>query len=189
MQRAVDVGACLMVWIREFIRSISALIDLFSRVLNGLASILIVSVALLVNYEAFSRYLLQEPTNWIPSGSSLALVYITFLAVGWVQKHDGHVRIDTFLTILPQRAQLYLELISTLIAAVVCVIWTVEGIKAVWENFQNNILIVDSFGAIPRAYVIGVIPLGASLMVFYLLRKAWASACSIGLSPPRPDRG
>lgn len=178
-----------MVWMRGIIRLISALIDLLSRALNGLASILIISVALLVNYEAFSRYLLQEPTNWVIPGSSLALVYITFLAVGWVQKHDGHVRIDTFLSTLPQRAQLYLELISALIAAVVCVIWTVEGIEAVWENFQNNILIVDSFGAIPRAYVIGVIPLGASLMVFYLLRKAWASACSIGLSPPRPDRG
>ncbi len=69
-------------------------IDGISSVSALTAGLMMLSVALFMSFEAFSRHFLDQPTSWVLSLSTLIFIWFTFLSVSYGIKSDKHVSCD-----------------------------------------------------------------------------------------------
>jgi len=76
-----------------------------------LAAILV----LVMTFEVFMRYVFNEPTIWSYETSMMLGGVIFALAWSYVHKNRAHIRVDVIYASLPQRTQLIIEVIGTLI--------------------------------------------------------------------------
>ena len=86
-------------------RPMGLLIDRVSFAFALLAGLMMLSVALFMSYEAFSRHFLDQPTSWVLAISILVFIWFTFLSVPYGIKLDKHVACDVFVTRLPARSR------------------------------------------------------------------------------------
>ncbi len=149
----------------------------FDRILDIsviLAGILLVFVTLSVCTEVFLRYFLGRPTVWVVEISGYALLYITFLAVAWVQRRGGHVRMDLVFNHLNRTVQSVINVLTSLICAAACFILTWYGAKATLYLFQRGYPTPTPL-RIPKFIIIVIIFVGSLLLFIQFLRTTYAA--------------
>lgn len=138
-----------------------------------IAAVLIVLIALAIIFEVVMRYFFNKPTIWTVEVSRFALVYITFLGAAWVLKEDGHVKIDMLLNRISPRSQALLNAITSIIAALVCIIITWYGIKVTIESIQIGYRMETELRT-PQFLILYIVPLGMFFFFVRFLRKAYS---------------
>ena len=83
--------------------------------------LLLVLMAMIL-VEVLTRYVLQSPLSISEEFGGYMMVAITFLGLGYTWKEGSHVRVELFTSMLPQKAQNWLRLISTIIATLFALI-------------------------------------------------------------------
>lgn len=76
-----------------------------SRILGMLATAVLL---LAVNYEVFSRSVMNQPTSWVTEYSAYLVVAITFLAAAFAQSRGAHVRVNVLTDLLNGSASIKL---------------------------------------------------------------------------------
>jgi len=114
MQKAIQTIASGMTW--------------FSQILAELG---LLGLLLVVFYEVVARYLLNRPTVFSVEISEYLLVLVTFLSAGWVLREDRHVRMLALVSILPERLRLFLDISTSLLVMIFCVVLMWKGGKTV----------------------------------------------------------
>src|SRR5690606_25480031 len=66
-------------------------------VLGMLATALLL---LVINYEEFSRFVMNQPTSWVTEYSGYLVVAITFLAAAFAQLRGSHVRVTVLIDMM-----------------------------------------------------------------------------------------
>jgi TRAP-type C4-dicarboxylate transport system permease small subunit len=127
---------------------------------------------LVVCADVFLRYFFNRPMFWVLESTQFALVFITFLGAAWVLKNDGHVRMDIVISRFSQRTQDRINIVTSILCAVACLVVTWYGVKVWWDYFQINYLYAGSL-VIPAYYLEAVIPIGGFLLFIQFLRKAY----------------
>jgi TRAP-type C4-dicarboxylate transport system permease small subunit len=127
---------------------------------------------LVVCADVFLRYFFNRPMFWVLESTQFALVFITFLGAAWVLKNDGHVRMDIVINRFSQRTQDRINIVTSILCAVACLVVTWYGVKVWWDYFQINYLYAGSL-VIPAYYLEAVIPIGGFLLFIQFLRKAY----------------
>ena len=84
-----------------------------------LAGVLLMFVMLATSIDVAIRYFLNRPIVWLMEVSEAILVYVTFLGCAWVLKREGHVRIDLLLKQLKPKTQALLNMVTSVLAAIV----------------------------------------------------------------------
>jgi TRAP-type C4-dicarboxylate transport system permease small subunit len=125
-----------------------------------------------VCYEVFSRSMLDSPTKWSLEIIEKSLVFITFLGAAWLLKEDGHVRIDLFVMWLPPRAQMILNIATSVLSAIACLVVFWYGSQVVWEQFQMGYR-DPTVLELPQGPIYLVIPFGFFLLFVQYLRRAY----------------
>ena len=67
-------------------------IDSVSERFSQIATVLFFVIGLMISYEVVSRYVFLAPTSWAEEGARLLQLWATYLAMGFVLRHDGPIR-------------------------------------------------------------------------------------------------
>lgn len=152
---------------------LNAIFDRTVNVLGFLAAALIAAVMLAVTLEIGLRYFVQHSMIWIIEATQYGLVFITFLGAAWVLKRDKHISIDILLNQLSQRARDVVNIITSILGAIVCLIITAYGVMVSWDYMQMGYLYYGSL-PIPAYLLAAVIPLGGFLLFIQFLKRTYS---------------
>lgn len=148
---------------------------IFNRVISAgiiLAGVLLVFVMLSVNAEVVMRYFMKTPLVWVVEVSETLLLFITFLGAAWVLKKEGHVKMDIVLNRLKPRAQVVVNVTTSILSIIAVLLFVWYGTQVTWDHYQRG-LYQPTLLQIPNAAVLFIIPLGSLLLLIQLLRRTY----------------
>ena len=119
------------------------------------------------------RYFLDRPITWAFEATEYSLLYITFLGTAWLLKREGHVKLDLVLNWLEPRAQTYLNVITSILLAIVCLFLVWYGAHATWDNFQRGVLSVKYY-SLPKFAFLAVIPVGGFFLFVQSVKRTYS---------------
>lgn len=144
--------------------------DHFLDCLFFAAGVLLVIATFSVCWGIFSRYFLSRPIGWLIEINEYILLYIAFLVSAWVLRHEGHVKMDIVLNLLGPKKQLVVNMITSIVNAVVCLIFSWFGAKVTWDLFQKKTL-TPTVLELPKYCFTIVIFVGSFLLVIQFIRR------------------
>jgi TRAP-type C4-dicarboxylate transport system permease small subunit len=80
------------------------LLGLIGRLEQVLVVLLIVNIVVNILAQVISRYFFGKPLVWVEEVATYSFIWTTFLGAALALKYDRHVKIDTFIGHLPERA-------------------------------------------------------------------------------------
>jgi len=149
---------------------------IFDRALGMLifvAGLLIAFLMLSISIEVILRFITGHSVFWwAVETSEYILLYFTFLAAAWLLKREGHVKIDLILNRLKPRVQGVINVINSILIALISLILIWYGGEAVWEHFELNLY--APFGLeVPKYIILLIIPIGALFLFIQSLRRIY----------------
>jgi len=136
------------------------------------AGVLVIGIMLSVSADVTLRTFLNRPITWVLEGTEYSLLYITFLGAAWLLKREGHVRVDIVLNQLEPRPRAILNVVTSIILAIVCFLLVWYGTQSTLNNLQRGILSVRYY-SLPKFAFLAVIPLGRLLLLVDSLKKTF----------------
>ncbi len=149
--------------------------SIFDRALGvpaALSGALIISIMLLVALGVIMRHFFHRPIVWVNEITEICLVFILYLSTAWVLKKEGHVVMDLLVNKLGAKSRDLTNVITSILAAIICLIITAYGIRVGWDYFQIDFTYAGSF-LIPAFLLEAVVPLGTFLLFIQFLRRAY----------------
>jgi len=149
---------------------------IFDRILDIgmiISSVSVFFLAVAVCYDVVARYFFNAPTSWVTEICSILLLFLPFIAGGWIMRRDGHVKMDLVLDMMGPRTKAASGLLALTITILTCAILMVYGIKITADLLEMNYR-TDTTLRLPKWPLLTVIPLGFFLMVVQAMRKMWA---------------
>jgi C4-dicarboxylate transporter, DctQ subunit len=156
------------------------LLDFFAILAGVIASFITVAVCLGI----VSRYFLNRPLSWVVEISEYGLLYMTFLSVAWVLKHEQHVSVDLVYSRLNDRQKAVASLFTSVVAAIVFILITYYGFKVTKSQFDTKYFTPTILEA-PKFAITLIIPIGTLLLLIQIIRKIyrlvthWGDASSV----------
>ena len=122
-------------------------------------------IAAVVFLQVVFRYVLQQPLFWSEELPRYLLIWMSFLAAALAQKNEAHINIALAVTPLPRPVQRWIRLLTNL------VILGFLGILVYSGSLVTRITAFHRSTAlqIPMAAVYIALPVGAVLMMLYLV--------------------
>lgn len=143
-------------------------ISKFFAVLSG---VLILLMAFTASYGVIRRYLFKSPEPYSYELSTIFLLWTFVLAIAYLEKLDGHLRVDFFVMLLPKKFRLFiLNVLGSLFGLVFCSVLTWEGFNVAMYSLEIGEKSM-SVWAIPLFPVKIVIPAGYGLLCILLVFK------------------
>jgi TRAP-type mannitol/chloroaromatic compound transport system permease small subunit len=93
------------------IDKISGGIDWLIQKQGNIASLLIMPLLFVVVYEVFMRYGFNRPTIWGFEVTMFIYGMHYMFGLSYMDYHEGHVKVDVFVTRLPLKAQLIIKIL------------------------------------------------------------------------------
>ncbi|HEX7551113.1 MAG TPA: TRAP transporter small permease [Candidatus Methylomirabilis sp.] len=134
-------------------------------------------IAAVVFLQVVFRYVLQQPLYWSEELPRYLLIWMSFLAAALAQKNEAHINITLAVTPFPTAVQRGIRLLANL------VILGFLGVLVYSGSLVTRITAAHRSTAlqIPMAVVYAALPVGAALMMLYLVLQI-----ARDLIPPRP---
>jgi len=139
----------------------------------GAACILFMMLA--ICYSVILRYFWNEPVPWIVEVSSYLMLYITFLGTAWLQRQDGHVEVDLFLSKLKPRVRALFRAITSLGGVAVGCILTWKGAMVTIDFYQRGVTMMGILST-PQCLLLAIIPIGGFFLLIEFLLRIWRSS-------------
>jgi TRAP-type C4-dicarboxylate transport system permease small subunit len=154
----------------KIVRGITSGINRLTWISEILSEIALLGLLILVFHEVVVRYALNSPTLFSVEISEYLLVFVAFISAGWVLKEDRHVRMLAVIDLLPEKARLVADILSSVGVMIFC------GVLA-WKGGQTTIMAFtgdyhsSSLLNFPLWIPYSLIPLGAFILGFqYIIR-------------------
>ena len=146
-------------------------LDRVSNFFAVLSGILVLLMAFTASYGVIRRYLFRSPEPYSYELSTMFLLWTFVLALAYLEKLDGHLRVDFFVVLLPKKLRLFLlNVVGPLLGLVFCSVLTWEG----WTVAMYSLEIGErsmSVWAVPLFPVKILIPAGYGLLCLVLVLK------------------
>lgn len=156
----------------QLLRKAVAIFDRTLTSLYVLATILFILISLAILVEVGMRTFGGPPIIGLIEVTGYVLVYVTFLAAAWLLREEGHVNIDVILSRLKPRTQARLNIITSIIGAIICLVVTWYGAKVTWYVYQTNYRSIAEL-EIPLLPIVVIVPVGSFLLTIQFLRRAY----------------
>ncbi|TNG97255.1 TRAP transporter small permease [Pasteurellaceae bacterium USgator11] len=133
-----------------------------------LASVFLAIIVILSAYGVVTRYVLNSPSAWVEEVCIVFFIWFTFLASSALAKNNELIRIDYLLTKIPARLANIIDGIFQPLVMIFCLIFMAYlGFKLLpMAQFRFTPSLQLSY-----AYIYAAIPISASFMLFYEVRK------------------
>ena len=149
---------------------------IFDYTLNALAFIaglLLAFLMLSIAVEVILRFITGHSVLWwAVETSEYILLYFTFLAAAWLLKRGGHIKMDIIFVRLKPRVQGVMNVINSILIALVSLILIWYGGETVLEHFKLGLY--APFGLeIPKYILLLIIPIGFLFLFIQSLRMLY----------------
>jgi TRAP-type C4-dicarboxylate transport system permease small subunit len=154
---------------------LAKIVRVFDRIIDGCGiagGVLIFLVVITVNWEVITRYFLGNPTSWVIETAEYALLYFAFLVAAFVLKREEHVRLDLILGRLSPKSQNMLNIITSIICSITCLLLTWYGASTVLRLFQSGDTTATTL-MVPKFIIVAVIPWGGLLLFIQSMRRTF----------------
>ena len=145
--------------------------DILLTGLGHFTCILAFLLMFVVSYEVVLRYFFNNPTDWAYSVSTFLVLSITLMAAAWVLREGAHVAIDLVTSTLSPASKALTGFITSCVGAIVCAIFTWQGIAATIESYRQQYTIISGI-YVPEYTVLWIIPFGMLLLTIQFARIA-----------------
>lgn len=156
----------------KIVEKINAIFDGTINILALLAAIALVTILLLVGADVAMRYFFNNPMEHVKEITEHLLLLITFLGAAWALKIEAHVKVDLVLNRLIPEVQALINVITSIIGAIVCLALTWYGVQVTLDYFQRGIFYATTL-RLPLAPMIAIISLGFLLLSIQFLRRSY----------------
>ena len=156
----------------KLITKATPIFDRTIGLLSLFAGILILFIMVSVTAEVATRYFLGSMMGWVIEVSEYSLLFITFLATAWVLKKERHVKMELVLRRLNPRTQSLLNIITSIIGAIICLIVAWYGVKVTWGSYQIGYIMAKPL-RVPQFLILFIIPVGSFLLFIQFLRRTY----------------
>ena len=154
---------------------ITKAINVFDRTNNllaYLAVVLLIFLMLSISYEVVQRYFLGRATIWLFEVWEYCLLFIAFLSAAWVLKREGHVKMDIVIDRLKPKVQAIVNIITSIIGAITCLVVALYGLDVTWDYFQTGEFRITVM-YLPKWPLFVIIPVGSFLLFIQFLIRAY----------------
>lgn len=142
--------------------------DALYRLCIGIAGLSMLTMALIIPWGIFTRYVLGTGSSWPEPTAILLMVVFTFFGAAASYRAGAHMAVNMATDRLPEAARNAAAVLVQILMAVVCLFMAVKGMKlclSTWNQF---------LGEMPSLRV-GIsylpIPIGGALTLIFVLEK------------------
>ncbi len=157
--------------VKQVIQMVVRVLERTENFLAYVSGLLLLFMIFGICYDIVLRYFFSRPTIWVTGVTEYILLYVTFLAGGWILRREGHVKVDLILSKLNQRNQAFLNAITSGIGMLACGIMAWYGASTNWSLLLRG-TITAQVPQIPKFITVGVVPLGFFFLAIGFLRRA-----------------
>ena len=156
---------------QEIINKADRLLEKISKFFAVLSGVLTLLMAFTASYGVIRRYIFKSPEPYSYELSTMFLLWTFVLALAYLEKLDGHLRVDFFVVLLPKKIRLFmLNVAGPMFGLVFCSVLTWEGWSVAIYSLKTGEKSM-SIWAIPLFPVKIIIPLGYGLLCIVLILK------------------
>jgi TRAP-type C4-dicarboxylate transport system permease small subunit len=138
---------------------LSAFVD---KITLTTASILLVLIAVIVNWGVFCRYVLFAPLPWSEQIPKYAMIYMGFLGASVGISRNRHIGFDILVTRLPSMIRKLIVVAGRILILFFLVMMTIYGVSfAMAVGFSSNAPMLP----IPMFYLFLAVPIGGVFMI------------------------
>jgi len=152
-----------------WVESCRKIVDTASKICNIASQIFAAVLTIVVAADAAGRYLFNRPIPGSLEITELMMVFIVFLAFAYVGSKDGHVRVDLVISLLPRRAQSYIDCLDSVISLGVMAIMVWQSVLYSLELRRSGN--VTAYWGIPISPFLWVVAFGCMLLCFQLILR------------------
>jgi TRAP-type C4-dicarboxylate transport system permease small subunit len=152
---------------RFYVKALDRTLDTMAVI----AGLFLVFQVVSISVDVSLRYFFDAPIKAVISLNEWSLLYIAFLAAGWLQRESGHVRVDIVLNFLGRRGSLVADLFGIALGIAACLVLTWFGVTVTLEKFTTGVYDFFKLEDVPIWPVYLAIPLGSFLWLLQLLRE------------------
>src|SRR5690606_39512043 len=150
-------------------RDISALLSNVARWLSGFGLLL---MALIIGWQVFARYVLNDSPAWSEQAALLLMIWYVMLAAAAGVREDFHIRISVFADAFPGAAGKAVRILAHSVVGLFgagMVIWGTELAVTTWSHAIPTL-------ALPRGVAYIPIPLSGLLIIGFSIEHILAEA-------------
>ncbi len=124
-----------------------------------IVSIIIAFMMISITLDVLSRYVFNYPLPAIVEINEYLLIYITFLGSAWVLRVNGHVSVDTLVSLLPSKWKGLIHVMTSIIGFLACLALTYYSVLVTMSLYSRGIMEWQVL-AIPKWIILICIPIG-----------------------------
>jgi C4-dicarboxylate transporter DctQ subunit len=156
---------------QSFLEKTDKVLERISNLFAVLSGILVLLMAFTASYGVIRRYIFKSPEPYSYELSTIFLLWTFVLALAYLEKLDGHLRVDFFVVLLPKKLRLFLlNVIGPLLGLIFCSVLTWEGWRAAMYSLEISETSM-SVWAVPLFPVKIIVPAGYGLLCIVLVLK------------------
>jgi TRAP-type C4-dicarboxylate transport system permease small subunit len=143
-------------------------IDRLSELAGYASAVLILASMLIVCYGVVLRYVFGASTVWQLELSTYFLMFAAFVGGAYGLKHGDHVNLSLIVERLPQKTQLYVRLLASVLGFLFVAIVAVIGYFLWWETTEAGRTSGTAWN-VPLTYPYLIVPVGMTLIALQYL--------------------
>jgi C4-dicarboxylate transporter, DctQ subunit len=143
-------------------------IDRLSELAGYASAVLILASMLIVCYGVVLRYVFGASTVWQLELSTYFLMFAAFVGGAYGLKHGDHVNLSLIVERLPQKTQLYVRLLASVLGFLFVAIVAVIGYSLWWETTEAGRTSGTAWN-VPLTYPYLIVPVGMTLIALQYL--------------------
>lgn len=155
--------------IRKCLKAEKSLEEILGRCNEYLVGLTFTSMFVIGVLALFMRYVVGLSLTWADEVNSFLLVWLTFLGASVATRQNTHISLNmNLLNLLPRPIRLFLRILLDLLLIGFLGVFIVEGSRV---TIGSRIATVISLPSISMAFIYGILPASALLMMFYFVHQ------------------
>ena len=144
-------------------------LDIMADITLVIARVMITVMIVLVVIDVVARYAFNSPLGFASEYVMYLMVGVTLLAANYVLREKGHIRVDIVVRLLPQRAQVWLVVVTDAIGIYCVVLLLIQTFNLTVQSFAAKTSSVTPM-ATPLGIVQMMLPIGFGLLLIEFIR-------------------
>lgn len=143
----------------SWVRTVAGYFEQLSYYAAWLGSLQILVITVLISFNVLSRKYYEGSITGSLELVEYSLVWITFISAAWVLRHDGHVKVDILILVLPRSVRYWFYYVGQALGGLVCAFLTFYSGNVVLTAFLRETKLINQL-ILPKWAVMVVIPIG-----------------------------
>ena len=148
---------------------------IFDSIIRGLwfvAGVLLLLITALVIVDVSVRSISPLALAWIDEIGEYMLFTITFFGATWCLKIGEHVRVDFIFSMLKERVQLLVSMITSTLGTIMCLAYAYYAGQATWLSIERGTHLVKML-KVPKYTFTSIMCICALLLTIEFLRQTY----------------